>query len=92
MIDLIHFNLLKVAASFLGRANYLRDKALNSVDAYQPYFVILIDKAESQIKGSEIWLYSSLNEVPCHEVSVLEGGIFANMVPLRTMDFLKVST
>jgi hypothetical protein len=56
--DLIHFNLLQVVGSFLGRANYLRDKALDSVDAYQPYFVILIDKEESQIKGSEIKLKS----------------------------------
>jgi hypothetical protein len=74
---LIFFDfLLQVAASFLGRANYLRDKALDCVDAYQPYFVILIDKEETQIKESEIRLKSCLNEVPCDEVSVLKGGIF----------------
>ena len=74
---LIYFNfVLQVAVSFLGRANYLRDKALDSVDAYQPYFVILIDKEESQIKGYEIRLKSCLNEVPRGEVFVLKGGIF----------------
>ncbi len=74
---LICFNcLLHVAVSFLGRANYLRDKVLDCVDDYQPYFVILIDKEESQIKRSEIMLKSWLNEVPCDEVSVLKGGIF----------------
>ncbi len=76
LIDLIHINLLQVVASFFGRAKYLRDEALDSVDAYQPYFVILIDKEDSQIKGSEIRLKSYLNEVPCDEVSVLKGGIF----------------
>ena len=73
---LIYFNFcLQVAASFLGRANFLRDKALDCVDAYQPYFAIFIDKEKSQIKGSDIRLKSCLNEVPCEEVSVKKGGI-----------------
>ena len=73
--------ILQVAASFLGRANYVRHKALDSVDAYQPQFVIPIDQEMSQIKGSEIRLNSCLDEVPCDEVSVLKGGIFGQYDP-----------
>ena len=80
---------LQVAASFLGRANYSRDKALDCVASYQPYFVILIDKEESQIKGSEIRLKSCLNEVPCDEVSVLKGGIFCQYDPPSYYGFPK---
>jgi hypothetical protein len=81
---------LQVAASFLGRANYLRDKALDSVTTYQPYYVILIDKEESQINGSEIRLKSCLkNEVPCDEVSVLKGGIFGQYDPPAYYGFPK---
>jgi len=54
--------------------------------------MILIDKEEFQVKGSEIRLKSCLNEVPCDEVGVLKGGVFANMIPLRIMDFLQVSS
>jgi hypothetical protein len=74
--------ILQVAASFRGRANYVRDKALDCVDAYQPYFVILIDQEESQIKGYEIRLKSCLDDVPCDEVYVLKGGIFGQYDPL----------
>ena len=80
---------LQVAASFLGRANYLRDKALDFVATYQPYYVILIDKEESQIKGSEIRLKSCLNEVPCDEASVLKGGIFCQYDPPSYYGFPK---
>ncbi len=76
MIDLIHYNLLHVAASFRGRANYIRDKGMDAVVSYQLYFVILIDKEELQVKGSKIRLKSCLNGVPCDEVAVLKGGIF----------------
>jgi hypothetical protein len=81
LIDLIHCNVLQMAASFLGRANYLREKGMDAVDSYQPYFLFLIDKEESQIKGYEIRLKSCLNEVPCGEVLVLKDGILANMTP-----------
>ena len=62
------------------------------MDAYHPYFVILIDQEMSQIKRSEIRLNSYLDEVSCDEVFVLKGGIFNQYEPpYRTMDFLKVS-
>jgi hypothetical protein len=83
-----HF-LLHAVASFLGRANYLRDKALNGVDDYQHCFVIFIDNEESQIKGSEILLKSCLNEVPCDEVHVMKGDIFGQYDPPSYYEFTK---
>jgi hypothetical protein len=59
------------------------------VDAYLPYFVILIDQEMSQIKGSEIRLKSCLDEVPCDEVSVLKGGIFNQYEPPSYYGFPK---
>jgi hypothetical protein len=66
--------------------NYLRDKASNGVDDYQPYFVILVDKEKSQIKGAEVRLKFCLEEVACDEVSLMEGGIFGQYDPLHSMD------
>ena len=59
------------------------------MDAYQPYFVIHIDKEISQIKGSEIRLNSCMDEVPCDEVSVLKGGIFSQYEPPSYYGFPK---
>ena len=76
----------QVVASFLGRANYLKKKA---ADEYNPYLVILIDKQEDQIHGSEIRLKSCLQESPTEEVAVEKTGIFRQYDPPEYLGFPK---
>ena len=72
---------MQVAASFLGRANYLKEKDSDSGEEFHPYFVILVDKEITQIQGSEIRLKTCLTEVPCDEVSILKDGNFCQYDP-----------
>jgi len=58
-------------------------------EEFHPYHVILINKDETQVSGSEIRLKNCLKDDSCDEVSVEKAGIFRQYVPPEYYGFSK---